>query len=128
MNGLAVQLRIAALEKKPKLELDAARVAAATASLQAKATRAPEFWSVAGLVELRLLVAVAQGGLAAARAGIEQGFADLGQRAPAMSMWDSVHEQAQFVLLPYIDNASPAEAKAARAVLKQLQALAEPKR
>jgi hypothetical protein len=125
MNGLAVQLRLAALQGDTKAGVDAARVAAARQSLQAKGEAAPDFWSVAALPELRTLEALAHGRLAAERAGIEQGFADLAQRAPAKHLWKSVHDQAVFVLQPYADTAAGNEGVAARALLKQLKKLAD---
>jgi len=124
MNGVALQLRIAALQRQPKIELDAVRVAAALQSLQAKSVSAPDFWSVVALVEIQMLEAMAAGRLAAAGAGIELGFAALAQRAPAKRMWASVHDQSRFVLQPYAQQASASEAKAATAILKQLSALA----
>ena len=126
MNGLAVELRLAALQGRPGAAIDPARLAAAQQSLQAKGASAPDFWSVAALSELRMLEAVARRQLAAARSGIEQGFADLAQRAPAAHLWRSVHDQATFVLQPYASAAGlpAAEAAAARALLKKLQALA----
>jgi CHAT domain-containing protein/pimeloyl-ACP methyl ester carboxylesterase len=125
MNGIAAQLRVAALRGQPMVELDAGRVAAARQSLQAKLSQAPDFWSVAGLLELRMLEALSQRNLAGARAGIEQGFADLAQRAPAKRMWASVRDQALFTLLPYSQSVQGAEAAAATALLKQLKALAD---
>jgi hypothetical protein len=126
MNGLAVQLRLAALRGDARVEVDPARVAAARQSLQAKGAAAPDFWSLAALPELRMLEAMAQRRLAAERAGIEQGFADLAQRAPAAHLWRSVHDQAMFVLRPHADakGLPAAEAAAARALLKKLEALA----
>ena len=50
--------------------------------------------------------------------------ADLAQRAPARHLWRSIHDQALFVLQPYADRAVGAEAGAARALLRQLKALA----
>jgi len=125
MNGLAVQLRLAALQGDTKAGVDEARVAAARQSLQAKGEAAPDFWSVAALPELRTLEALAHGRLAAERAGIEQGFADLARRAPAKHLWKSVHDQAVFVLQPYADTAAGNEGVAARALLKQLKKLAD---
>jgi hypothetical protein len=126
MNGLAVQLRLAALRGDARVEVDPARVAAARQSLQAKGAAAPDFWSLAALPELRMLEAMAQRRLAAERAGIEQGFADLAQRAPAAHLWRSVHDQAMFVLRPHADakGLPAAEAAAARGLLKKLEALA----
>jgi hypothetical protein len=125
MNGLAVQLRLAALQGQAKVEVDLARVAAARQSLQAKGTAAPDFWSVAAVPELQLLQALAQGRLAAERASIELGFDDLARRASAQHLWKSVYDQAVFVLQPHADQAKGAEGVAARALLKQLKALAK---
>ena len=71
-----------------------------------------------GLVEVGLLEALVQRRLAAALAGIRSGFADLAQRVPAPHLWQSVHDQARFVLQPL------AQDKAALALLRQLAALA----
>ena len=68
--------------------------------------------------------AVAAGTLAKVQATVSAGFADLAQRVPAPHLWRSVRDQALFVLEPYAKAAGGAEDKAARALLKQLEALA----
>jgi hypothetical protein len=124
MNAIAGELRLAALRGRAGLALAPERVAAARQSLQAAATSAPDFWSVVGGVELQLLEAVAAHRLAAQRDSVSTGFADLAQRVPAPHLWRSVRDQWQFVLEPYAQAAGGAEAAAAKAVLKQLGALA----
>jgi hypothetical protein len=124
MNGIAAELRSAMLHGRPAAELDAARVLAARQSLQAKLTQAPDFWSMAGLVELQLLEALARRRLAPQRAAIGQGFAELALRVAARRMWASVYDQALFVLAPYAASADGAEKAAATALLKQLKGLA----
>ena len=123
LNGIAAALRRAVLGGTPTAALDAARVAVARASLQAKAADAPDFWSLAALVELQMLEALAAHALAAARAGIERGFDELGLRVAPGRQWESVYDQACFVLQPYADAAGGAEAAAAAALLKRLRKL-----
>ena len=120
LNIAAVQLRLAMKDGKSAQVAD--RIEQVRAALQAQATTAPDFWSVCGLVELSLLEALAQGRLAAAHAGIRNGFADLAQRVPAPHLWKSVHDQARFLLQP-LDKGT-AQDKAAQAILKQLARLA----
>jgi len=128
MSAIAGELRLAALRGQAGTAIDTARFAAARQSLQAAATSAPDFWSVVGGVELQWMEAVAAGTLAKVQATVSAGFADLAQRVPAPHLWRSVRDQALFVLEPYAAKAAKAaggaEDKAARALLKQLEALA----
>lgn len=95
-------------------------------------SRAPDFWSVVGLVELQWLEAVAAKRLAVARDSVAAAFEDLAQRVPSPHLWKSAHDQARFVLEPYAQQAAAgatdkrdaAEHAAAVALLKQLKALA----
>ena len=121
MNALAVELRLAGLTGQP-YKPDAQRIAEARRSLQAKVQAAPDFWSAVGLPELRMLEALADGQLAAARDEIVRATADLALRAPAKWMWSSVYEQAQFLLAPYV--ADTAEGRAAAALIAHLRSLA----
>jgi tetratricopeptide (TPR) repeat protein len=125
MNAIAGELRLAALRGQTGVELDGARVGAARQSLQDAVNRAPDFWSVVGLVELQWLQAAAAKRLAAARDSVAEGFEDLAQRVPSPHLWKSARDQAHFVLLPYAAAAGGAEATAAKAVLKQLDDLAK---
>jgi len=124
MNGIAATLRIAVQQGSGATALDAGRVEAARQGLQSRLSRSPDFWSLAGPIEMRWLDAVATKRLATARADIEQAFVELAQRAAAPRMWASVHDQARFVLEPYAQKADGAERAAATALLKQLKALA----
>jgi hypothetical protein len=88
---------------------------------QALATQArddPDFWSIAGLIELRLYEALAARRLAAQRASIEDEYADLRLRVAAPSRWASVHDQLAFVLPRYAAHAAAAERDAATALLR----------
>jgi len=125
MNAIAGELRLAALRGQIGVELDGAWVGAARQSLQDAVNRAPDFWSVVGLVELQWLQAAAAKRLAAARDSVAEGFEDLAQRVPSPHLWKSARDQAHFVLLPYAAAAGGAEATAAKAVLKQLDDLAK---
>jgi len=124
MSAIAGELRLAAMRSRAGAAIAAARFAAARQSLQAAATSAPDFWCVVGGVELQWMEAVAAGALAKAQATVSAGFDDLAQRVPAPHLWRSVRDQALFVLEPYATAAGGAEDKAARALLKQLEALA----
>ena len=118
LNLAALQWRLGAGDGDAAA-LATRRIDEARAALQARAAAAPDFWSVCGLVEVGLLEALVQRRLAAALAGIRAGFADLAQRVPAPHLWQSVHDQARFVLQPL------AQDKAALALLRQLAALAD---
>lgn len=92
---------------------------------QALGTRArddPDFWSIAGLIELRLYEALAARDLAALRASIESEYADLRLRVAAPSRWASVHDQLAFVLPRYAARAAGAERDAALALLRLVEA------
>jgi len=128
VNVMAARLCLALGDgNDPKAAL-AGRIDEARASLQGAASAAPDFWSVVGLVELQLLEAVCEGRLAAAQAGLRNGFAELAQRVPAPHLWRSVRDQAHFILDAYVqaESVAAAESKAARAILNQLDRLVPP--
>jgi len=125
MNAIAGELRLTALRGQAGVALDGARVGAARQSLQDAVGRAPDFWSVVGLVELQWLEAVAAKRLAAARESVAAAFEDLAQRVPAPHLWKSARDQAHFVLAPYAAAAGGTEAAAAKALLKQLDELGQ---
>jgi hypothetical protein len=122
-NGISAELRIAWLEARTPQGLKA-RCDEVRRSLASSAAAQPDFWSVVGQSELRVLEALAQGRLAAAGAALIGAFRDLKARVPAARMWDSVCSEARFTLVPYQAVASDAEAKAARQLLASLQELA----
>ncbi len=122
-NGISAELRLAFLERRPA-ELALERIEAVRDSLARAATERPDFWSVVGQIELRVLTALAARQLAGAAPGLVDEFQNLKARVPAPGMWDSVHSEARFTLEPYRGIASPAEKKAATALLDALQAMA----
>ncbi|HSC64497.1 MAG TPA: CHAT domain-containing protein [Caldimonas sp.] len=122
-NGISAELRLAFLERRPA-ELAVDRMRAVQESLARAASERPDFWSVVGQIELRVLVAVAAQRLAGESAALIAEFSDLKARVPARTMWDSVHSEARFTLEPYLGIASPAEKKAASALLDALAAMA----
>ena len=93
-------------------------------SLARASSERPDFWSVVGQIELRVLVAVAARQLAGESSALIAEFSDLKARVPARTMWDSVHSEARFTLEPYLGIASAAEKKAASALLDALAEMA----
>lgn len=65
------------------------------------AVACPDFWSVAGAAELQGLKAVLRRTLHLDLDGILAEFQDLHERVPAPHNWDSVHNEASFVLPLY---------------------------
>ena len=122
-NGISAELRLAFLERRPA-ELAVDRMRAVQESLARAANERPDFWSVVGQIELRVLVAVSSKGLAAEVGELIADFRDLKARVPARSMWDSVNSEARFTLEPYQASAGPAEQNAAKALLDALAAMA----
>ena len=124
-NGISAELRAAFLNKRlPRL--DEARVKAASDSLRRAATDHPDFWSVVGQTELLILAALAKGQVAKAEPGVTASLLDLKARVPAAWMWDSVYNEAQFALEPYIAMAGAAERRAAQKLLDTLLTMATP--
>ena len=62
----------------------------------------PDFWSVVGQTELEMLAALAKGRLANVAQDLIDKLQDLKTRIPAPRMWDSVYNEAQFTLAPYM--------------------------
>jgi tetratricopeptide (TPR) repeat protein len=122
-NNISAELRLSFLERRPA-ELAAERMQAVQESLARAASTRPDFWSVVGQIELRLLAAVAAQQLAGVAPGLIGEFEELKSRVPAKTMWDSVHAEARFTLEPYQGVASAAEKRAAQALLDALQAMA----
>ncbi len=122
-NNISAELRLSFLERRPA-ELAAERMQAVQDSLARAASTRPDFWSVVGQTELRLLAAVAGRQLAGAAPALIGEFEDLKSRVPSRAMWDSVHAEARFTLEPYQGVASVAEKRAAQALLAALQAMA----
>ncbi len=91
---------------------DARSSAMAQASLQTKALRDPDFWSMVGLIELQVYLALAEQRIAAAAPALLSAFADLHGRVQARSYWGSVADQAQFVLARFAHVGSEADRRA----------------
>ena len=121
-NGISAELRLAFLERRPA-ELAVDRMRAVQESLARAATERPDFWSVVGQIELRVLVAVSAKNLSAEVGDLISDFRDLKARVPARSMWDSVNSEARFTLEPYEASAAPAEQAAAKVLLGALASL-----
>ena len=94
-------------------DLTPERWSAVRQALIAKTRDDPDFFSVVGLTELRLLEAVSNGGLSTACAGIAAEFDALNARMPGTPKWKSVLEQLDFVLAHLLQHGSRAERDAA---------------
>ena len=124
LNYLAAELALNAGRRGWK-GVDNAIVEATKKSLENKADADPDFWSVVGQAELQLYTALADGRkLAAARESLERKYSDLHERVAASWLWASVYDTAGFVLRRYAARATPAEAKAAAALLERLAGFA----
>jgi tetratricopeptide (TPR) repeat protein len=122
-NAISAELRLAFLERRPA-ELAVDRMRVVQESLARAANESPDFWSVVGLIELRMLEAVAAQRLADWSGALIAEFSDLKAHVPARGMWDSVHSEARFTLEPYLGIASAAEKRAATALLDALAEMA----
>ena len=92
---------------------------------RAAALAQPDFWSVAGISEVQMLKALAGGSLLDSLDGVLAELRDLQERVPAPHQWDSVHTEARFVLLPYLDLDLPQDERGAvEALLEVLQGFA----
>ena len=121
--AIGAELRAAFIAgRKPALDAD--RVKAVSDSLEHAASTKPDFWSVAGQTELLMLLALARGELAPAEPALTAALRDLKKRVPAVQMWGSVLNEAQFTLEPYLKVAPSAEKRAAQTLLDALAALA----
>jgi CHAT domain-containing protein/tetratricopeptide repeat protein len=120
MNCLAADLALNAGRRGWK-GLDNDVVALATESLQKKNLTDPDFWSLAGEVELAMYTALAAGVLSTRVSDLVDAYGDLWGRVQGTRFWRSVYDQARFVLDPFISRASSTEQTAARELLAYLQ-------
>jgi hypothetical protein len=104
--------------------LDAAATEAVRQSLLHKSAHDPDFWSEAARIEFEWLLAVAGQRLAESLAALRGAFIELQLRVDARSNWQSVADQAEFVLTPYAASASAAERDAAQALRELLDGFA----
>ncbi len=122
-NCISAELRASFIKKRlPHLAND--RMQVVTNSLQKTVKEKPDFWSVVGQTELLILAALAKGQLAIAEPGLTSSLRKLKARIPAVWMWDSVYNEAQFTLLPYLQMAGTSEKHAAHSLLDVLKELA----
>jgi hypothetical protein len=123
-NSLSAELRLAFLERRAPV-IAAARWREVHASLDQAAKAAPDFWSVVGQTEIKVLEALAQQRLADELPLLTDAFRKLKARVPAARMWDSVYNEAQFTLEPYRvwQKAHLTEVRAADELLKTLKTL-----
>jgi CHAT domain-containing protein len=106
---------------------DAAATAAVRQHLVERSRDDPDFFSVAGLTELRVYEAVAAKQLAPALAAIDAEYSELQRRVSGTHYWRSVHDTARFVLEAYADRVgSAAEKQASAALLALLEGFAWP--
>jgi tetratricopeptide (TPR) repeat protein len=121
LNRMALEL-VTRAGQRDWAGFEPAVTAAVRASLAAKNRDDPDFWSVAGGVELELYEAVAGRCLRDKRAVLEVGYGNLHDRMSGKSEWGSVLDQVDLVLTPYARSAPAAEREAATALRAVLAA------
>jgi hypothetical protein len=119
LNRMAAEL-VADAGKPGWRKFDPVAVAAVRASLAARTRDDPDFWSVVGLTELRIYLAIADRKLAAELDVIVREFDDLYARVSAPSEWGSVLDQLRFVLPKYAARATATERKAVATLTRHL--------
>ena len=97
---------------------------AARSALVDKTRSDPDFWSLAGLIELDMLQALADGKLADAQGSLESRFAVLQGRVGAPWAWGSVADQAEMTLGAYARSGNGTQRKAAESLDKLLRGFA----
>jgi hypothetical protein len=86
----------------------------------------PDFWSVAGLTELRVYEAVAAGRLAGALGAIVQEYDELHRRVSGTHHWRSLYDTTRFVLEVTGARAGAADRKAGESLVALLEGFAWP--
>ncbi|MCY7315420.1 MAG: CHAT domain-containing protein, partial [Rubrivivax sp.] len=99
-------------------------IEAAQTALRNKTQQEPDFWSVAGLIELDLLLALADGRLADEQLRLQARFGELHTRVAAPWAWESVADQSDMVLGAVPPGAAPAERQAAAALAALIRGFA----
>jgi tetratricopeptide (TPR) repeat protein len=119
MNRLAAEMALteAGGAPVPAQDLDLIRD-----SLARKAATTPDFWSVVGQTELKMYEALWAGGdrLAARVEEVVAEFTGHHDRVSAPRMWDSVYDNARFVLSRYGAQGGPGGRAARERILKTL--------
>jgi len=124
-NGISCELRAAFVTGKPA-QIAEQRIRDVAESLQNAAVAKPDFWSVVGLTELRVLSALARRDLAGIVGEVVDQVRELKGRVPSLGKWDSVYNEARFTLLPYqaLSGLAANEKSAAQTLLATLAELA----
>jgi len=124
-NGISCELRAAFVAGKPAAVAEQ-RMREVAESLQGAAAAKPDFWSVVGLTELRVLSALARSDLARVVDDVVDQLRELKGRVPSLGKWDSVYNEALFTLLPYeeLKGLAANEKRAAQTLLAALAELA----
>jgi tetratricopeptide (TPR) repeat protein len=126
LNRMAAELVVEAARPGWR-GFDAAATAAVRQHLVERSRDDPDFFSVAGLTELRVYDAVAAKQLAPALAAIDAEYSELHRRVSGTHYWRSVHDTARFVLEAYAERVgSAAEKQASAALLDLLEGFAWP--
>ena len=105
---------------------DAADTAFVRQQLADKTRDDPDFWSVAGLTELRVYEAVAARALAPAQASIAGEYAELHRRVSGTNYWRSLYDTARFVLDRYQERATSSDKRACSELVSLLEGFAWP--
>ena len=121
-NCISCELRASFLARKPP-SISEERIREVRESLQKAAAESPDFWSVVGQTELQILATLAAGKLAAEAPTLIDKLREHKARVPAIFLWDSVYNEAQFTLEPYLSVASEDEKRAAHSLLDALKAM-----
>jgi CHAT domain-containing protein len=86
----------------------------------------PDFWSVAGLTELRVYEAVAARALAPVQASIADEYSELHRRVSGTNFWRSLYDTTRFVLDRYQARTNAAERRACADLVNLLEGFAWP--
>ena len=121
-NCISCELRASFLARKPP-SISEERIREVRESLQKAAAESPDFWSVVGQTELQILATLAAGKLAAEAPTLIDKLREHKARVPAIFLWDSVYNEAQFTLEPDLSVASEDEKRAAHSLLDALKAM-----
>jgi CHAT domain-containing protein len=123
MNRMAAELVVHG--RRDGGVLAGGRVAEIRQILQDRARTDPDFWSIAGITELQVYIAVDAGNLAGAVPGVLDEYADLHSRMTDVWSWRSVYDTTDYVLAPYARQAADPERAAAGRLLDKLAEYAD---
>jgi tetratricopeptide (TPR) repeat protein len=125
MGLLAAQCALAAADGQQPV-LDPQALADSRQALLDRTRDDPDFWSVAGLAEIELLQALAEGTLADHLESLLTAHADLHARITSVNSWSSVLDQHLFVLHDVRRQGRTADRQAAERLIDRLRGYARP--